>query len=241
MAEMLQKEIGTILDELDAGSLSTSEPTNSLSEYQKLIGNTGTSQSTGAYKSQDTFTGRVGKSFDEAQLNFFGGLKVYGDELNLDFLKDIANSGIETQKEDISKYKPSERSASFTKGIDEVSDLYNEEGLSSAIDRGALLAKDMVATALGSFGLTGAAVLAGAAAAPITGGASLLVAPFLVGAAQGTGGVYEEAKKIGASEENARNYAMAGGAVIGALDRIGAASVLSGLVKNFGKDQVKKF
>jgi hypothetical protein len=240
MAEMFQKEIGTILDELDAGSLSTSEPTNSLSEYQKLIGNTGTSQSTGAYKSQDTFTGRVGKSFDEAQLNFFGGLKVYGDELNLDFLKDIANSGIETQKEDISKYKPSERSASFTKGIDEVSDLYNEEGLSSAIDRGALLAKDMVATALGSFGLTGAAVLAGAAAAPITGGASLLVAPFLVGAAQGTGGVYEEAKKIGASEENARDYAMAGGAVIGALDRIGAASVLSGLVKNFGKDQVKK-
>jgi hypothetical protein len=240
MAEMLQKEIGTILDELDAGSLSTSEPTNSLSEYQKLIGNTGTSQSTGAYKSQDTFTGRVGKSFDEAQLNFFGGLKVYGDELDLDFLKDIANSGIETQKEDISKYKPSERSASFTKGIDEVSDLYNEEGLSSAIERGALLAKDMVATALGSFGLTGAAVLAGAAAAPITGGSSLLVAPFLVGGAQGTGAVYEEAKKLGASEKDSREYAIAGGAVIGALDRIGAASVLSGLVKNFGKDEVKK-
>jgi hypothetical protein len=240
MAEMFQKEIGTILDELDAGSLSTSEPTNSLSEYQKLIGNTGTSQSTGAYKSQDTFTGLLGKTFDEAQLNFYGGLKVYGDEHDLDFLKDIANSGIETQKEDISKYKPAERNKSFTKGIDEISDLYGEEGLSSAIDRGALLAKDMVATALGSFGLTGAAVLAGAAASPITGGSSLLVLPFLVGAAQGTGGIYEEAKKIGASEENARDYAMAGGAVIGALDRIGAASVLSGLVKNFGKDQVKK-
>ena len=149
---MLQKEIGTILDELDAGSLSTSEPTNSLSEYQKLIGNTGTSQSTGAYKSQDTFTGLLGKTFDEAQLNFYGGLKVYGDEHDLDFLKDIANSGIETQKEDISKYKPAERNKSFTKGIDEISDLYGEEGLSSAIDRGALLAKDMVATALGSFG-----------------------------------------------------------------------------------------
>ena len=240
MAEMLQKEIGTILDELDAGLLSTSEPTNSLSEYQKLIGNTGTSQSTGAYKSQDTFTGRVGKSFDEAQLNFFGGLKVYGDELDLDFLKDVANSGIETQKEDISKYKPSERSASFTKGIDEVSDLYDEEGLGGAIERGALLAKDMVATAIGSLGLTGAAVLAGAAAAPITGGTSLLVLPFLVGAAQGTGGVYEEAKKLGASEKDSREYAIAGGAVIGALDRIGAASVLSGLVKNFGKDEVKK-
>jgi hypothetical protein len=121
---------------------------------------------------------RVGKTFDEAQLNFYGGLKVYGDEHDLDFLKDIANSGIETQKEDISKYKPAERNKSFTKGIDEISDLYGEEGLSSAIDRGALLAKDMVATALGSFGLTGAAVLAGAAASPITGGSSLLVASF---------------------------------------------------------------
>jgi len=240
MAEMLQKEIGTILDELDAGSFSTNEPTDSLSEYQKLIGNTGTSQSTGAYKSQDTFTGRVGKSFDEAQLNFFGGLKVYGDELNVDFLKDIANSGIETQKEDISKYKPSERSASLTKGIDDVSDLYDKEGLGAAIERGGQLAKDMVATAIGSLGLTGAAVLAGAAAAPITGGASLLVAPFLTGTLQGTGGIYEEAKKLGASEKNSRESAIAGGAVIGALDRIGAASVLSGLVKNFGKDEVKK-
>jgi hypothetical protein len=223
-----------------SGGLSTKIPT--LNELTESI-NIGTGTGTGpaeAYKSQDTFTGRVGKSFDEAQLNFFGGLKVYGDELDLDFLKDIANSGIETQKEDISKYKPSERSASFTKGIDEVSDLYNEEGLGSAIERGALLAKDMVATAIGSFGLTGSAVLAGAAAAPITGGASLLVAPFLVGGAQGTGAVYEEAKKLGASEKDSREYAIAGGAVIGALDRIGAASVLSGLVKNFGKNEVKK-
>ena len=223
-----------------SGGLSTKIPTlNELTESINIGTGIGTGPA-GAYKSQDTFTGRVGKSFDEAQLNFFGGLKVYGDELDLDFLKDVANSGIETQKEDISKYKPSERSASFTKGIDEVSDLYDEEGLGGAIERGALLAKDMVATAIGSFGLTGAAVLAGAAAAPITGGASLLVAPFLVGTAQGTGGVYEEAKKLGASEKDSREYAIAGGAVIGALDRIGAASVLSGLVKNFGKDEVKK-
>ena len=223
-----------------SGGLSTKIPTlNELTESINIGTGIGTGPA-GAYKSQDTFTGRVGKSFDEAQLNFFGGLKVYGDELDLDFLKDIANSGIETQKEDISKYKPSERSASFTKGVDEVSDLYDEEGLGGAIERGALLAKDMVATAIGSFGLTGAAVLAGAAAAPITGGSSLLVAPFLVGAAQGTGGVYEEAKKLGASEKDSREYAIAGGAVIGALDRIGAASVLSGLVKNFGKDEVKK-
>lgn len=191
----------------------------------------------------DSFTNRLGRSFNESQKSFFEGLDVLGKKFGMEGLSEYSKLKAAEQELDIASYGMPTRTASLTQGMDEISKTYADKGLGESIYRGLLLAKDMTADALGSLALP---VTAGLAAIPIgavssgAGAITAIAAPFLVSMPMGTGQIYEEAKKIGADEEKAQNYAIGGGTVVGLLDKIGAGSVIKGLVGSYGKEAVVK-
>ena len=190
----------------------------------------------------DDYLNRVGVSFNNAQKNIAESVMLLGDKLDIPVLKEWGASNIEQQIKDLQEYGQPTRTSSLTQGMDEISQIYKEKGLSAALERGSLLAKDMSADALGSTGLPIAAGLAaipvGAVAGSTVGAAAGLILPFTTGAALVLAPIYNEAINSGASEEDALNVAIGGSVVSGLLDRLGAGVVISQLVKQFGKKAV---
>ena len=189
----------------------------------------------------DSFSSRLGRSFNEFQKSFAEGVGVLGREMDNEALQNWSEESIVNQQRDIESYGTPTRTSSLSEGIDEISE---EDNLGEAISRSGLLAKDMLADALGSVGVPLALGLVAIPAAAVVGTAAAttfgLIAPFVAGGLAGAGEIKKEAEKLGASPEDADTYALAGGAVVGLLDRVGAGIAIKSLVKEFGKDAVVK-
>ena len=200
---------------------------------------------------------------DQMQKSMYQGLGVIADKL-YDYdpessasLKDFSNQGIQRNIEQISRKPQPTRSAEITEAWTDVKREMDEGDVTEALLRGATWLKDATAEALPSLGTTGAALVGGtlaggavattaglvgigAGTAAAAGGTVALLAPLVPGFLMGSGQTYEEAIARGATPEEAENYALAAGGAIGILDRVGAAAVLRGVMKAFGKDMVVK-
>lgn len=190
----------------------------------------------------DSFWNRTGRSFNEFQKSAAEGIGVFARLTDIPELEQWAISNAKEQEEDIKSYGVPRRTSSITKRYGEVVKDYETGGVGAALESGGLLLQDMVADALGSVGPT---VAAGLAAIPVAavggtvlGAGTALILPFMVGGLAGTGQVKEEAIRLGATPERADEYAAAGGAVVGILDKIGASLLLKSLVSQFGKQAV---
>lgn len=190
-------------------------------------------------KDSDSFAGRVGISVDESQKSFFEGLKVFGDISNWDWLSNKAKEGIAAQEKDIAEYAPQQRSASITKGASDIRKIYDEEGFLPAFSRTGTLLKDMLATGLGSFAISGATAVGSLAAAPLTGGVSIVL-PFLVEGTMGAGAIHQTAKELGASDEDADFYSAIGAGPMAVMGRFGASTAMAGIIKGVGLKQTKQ-
>jgi hypothetical protein len=189
----------------------------------------------------DSFLNRVGRSFNEFERSAAEGIGVFARLSDMPELEKWSEGYAKEQEEDIKTYGVPRRTSSFTSRMGDVSKSYEEEGIGAALDSGGLMLQDMLGDALGSLGPTlGAGLVAipvAALSAPL-GAATALILPFMVGGLAGTGQVKEEALKLGATPETADEYAAAGGAIVGMLDKIGASILLRNLVTQFGKKAV---
>ena len=204
----------------------------------------------------NSWSNRFAIGIDNTQASMFKGLDLIAD-VAADFnpegaqsLKKYAQRGIiKNQREAASKPQPT-RTASLTEASKEIGQDVAEGEFFDAAARSLLLLKDMSAEALpsmlptlGAFaGTAVAAPLIGAT--PIVGGAlalsTRLVAPLVPGFLMGGGETYEEAKKLGATEKDAKRLAVAGGAGISLLEKMGAAHALKNLIKTSGKEFTEK-
>ena len=193
----------------------------------------------------DAFLNRAGRSINEFQKSFFEGIGTIGRQLGSTNLEEWAKENAEQQEYDIKTYGKPTRTSSLTEGLSEISKKYDDEGLGAAIERGAILLKDMLADAAGSAGVPVAAGIVGALAGPATGIAAVgtglgILLPFIAGGAAGVGQTREEAISLGADPDTADKISIAAGAGIGFLDRVGAGLLINNLVKQFGKEAVVK-
>ena len=193
----------------------------------------------------DSFGSRVSKSFNESYksiLDFVGvGGRLIGGDIGKG-IEDWSESQILEADEDIRNLGTPTRVSSFTKGLGEIGDEYEEEGLFSALGRGAFLVQDMVADVLGSVALPIGGVLAAVPIAALAGTTAAAwtatVTPFLIGGFMGGGAVEEEAKKLGATQAEADQAALLAAPIIGLLERIGVSRLITHFVKNYGKEAV---
>lgn len=189
----------------------------------------------------DSFTSRVGRSFNKFQKSFAEGVGVYARESGNEALENWSKESMINQQKDIESYGTPTRTASLTKGIENIS---KADSIGEGISRTALLLKDMLGDALGSvgvpLGLGIAAIPVAAVAGPWVGTATGLLAPFIAGGVAGAGEVKEEALKLGATSEEADRYGAYGGVAMGVLEKVGAGYAVKSLVKEFGKDAVIK-
>jgi len=189
----------------------------------------------------DSFGSRLGRSFNEFQKSFAEGVGVLGREMDNESLQNWSAESIVNQQRDIESYGTPTRTASFSEGLDQISEA---DSIGEAISRAGLLAQDMLADALGSVGVPLAAGLAAipvaAVAGPAVGIGTGLLAPFIIGGTAGAGETKEEALKLGATPEEADRYGLMGGVAIGVLEKVGAGFAVKSLVKSFGKDAVVK-
>jgi len=192
----------------------------------------------------DSFSNRLGRSYQQSEKNIADSIGLFAQEFGLEDLEKWAIRTSIKQDADIAMHGQPQRTASFTTGLDEIEAAYGPDGdVGAALDRGGLLLKDMVADGLGSVGLPVAAGLAAvpvamAGAPAVVTGAVALVLPLTVGAGIASAPIYEEAKKLDASEEDARRFGLVGGLASGLLDRVGAGIILSNLIKQFGKKAI---
>jgi len=193
----------------------------------------------------DSFGSRVSKSFTESyksMLNFVGvGGRLIGGDIGKG-IEDWSESQILEADEDIRNLGTPTRVSSFSQGLGEIGDEYEEEGLFSALGRGALLVQDMVADVLGSVALPIGGVLAAVPIAALAGTTAAAwtatVTPFLIGGFMGGGAVEEEAKKLGATQAEADQAALLAAPIIGLLERIGVSRLITHFTKNYGKEAV---
>ena len=206
---------------------------------------------------------RFGIATDHMQKSMYGGLGVIADKLddylpeNAASLKQYAEEGKQTELQQLLSRPEPTRSVEITEAWKDVKKEMDEGDVLEAALRGGQWLHDATATALPSLGVAGLALVGGTLAGGVTAtaagavgvgagtaaGIGSLVSLFTAlapGTLMGAGETYEEAKRLGASDKKAENYALAAGGVIGILDRVGAKAVLGGLMKAFGKDLVVK-
>ena len=198
---------------------------------------------------ENSWGNRFAIATDNMQASLYKGVDLIADITGAEGLKDVAQRGIQRNiKEAAQKPQPT-RTASFTEGGKEIAGELKEGDVLGAIGRGLLLFKDMSAEVLPSMApVLGGAVVGTVASAPLAaaggvGAASAVairvLAPFIPGFLMGSGETYDEAKKLGVKEKDAQGWAVAGGATIGLLDKIGAAGILKGAIKSYGKEAVE--
>jgi hypothetical protein len=192
----------------------------------------------------DSFFNGIARALNQSQEDAFKGLEIMGRKSGISTLEKYGKEQSQIQALEKAEYGQPTRSASITGGYDEIKKAYEEQGIGAAFDRGALLVKDMAASALGSMALPVGAAIAAPVAASALGaggvGAGIfgIAATLLTAYPMAVGGIEEEAKKIGATQEKADNAALLGGVVVAAAERFGAASLVKQLVKAIGPDAV---
>ena len=132
-------------------------------------------------------------------------------------------------------------SMSVTEEGPKIIDQFSEGEISQAISDSAELAHSLVVGILPSLGATAAGAAVGALAAPVLGIAGIpaalttAVGMMAPGYLLSSGAIYDEAKEQGATEDSAKTFAVGGGLVVGALDRLGMAYWLKGITSKLGK------
>ena len=132
-------------------------------------------------------------------------------------------------------------SMSVTEEVPKIIDQFSEGEISQAISDSAELAHSLVVGILPSLGATAAGAAVGALAAPVLGVAGIpaalttAVGMMAPGYLLSSGAIYDEAKEQGATEDSAKTFAVGGGLVVGALDRLGMAYWLKGITSKLGK------
>ena len=209
----------------------------------KLEGIDESQQYTPTVDDPDSWLSGVGRSFNEIQKGIAFTAQMVGRKYNIPELEEWGIKDEMEQQKDIEYYGTPSRTASFTDGLKNIQESYgDEEDLGAALRTGLLLAKDMSAKAVGSFGPVAAAIVPGvaiaAAGAPVVGGIATLTLPLLASFAVNSGPTYQEAKDAGAAEEEAQKAGIYGGSVMAILDRIGLSFVIGSFVKQYGKNAV---
>jgi hypothetical protein len=231
--------------------------------YSDLFGESTTSIQSIDSGAGDTWSNRFGIATDQMQKSMYGGLGVIADKLddytpeNAAALKQFAEEGKQKELQQLLSRPQPTRSAEITEAWKDIKKEADEGDVLEAALRGGQWLHDATAAALPSLGVAGAALVGGTVIGGITAtaagavgvgattaaGAGMLVGLFTSlapGTLMGAGETYDEAIAQGATPERAENYALAGGAAIGALDRIGASALLGGLIKAFGPKLVVK-
>lgn len=196
------------------------------------------------FKDADTWTGNFGLTIDQAQRDSFDMIRILGKRSGFEALENLGISGMSRNAAEIAQYKPKLESASLEKNIDNIINAYGEEGFLAAIGEFGEGLTQMTSSATASMALplTGAAAAAAAAAtlpvAAVSTGVAATVGAVIASIPQAGGSVYDEARKLGASEEDAENAAMIAAPLIGAAEAFVPARLFSGAVKKMGKDAV---
>ena len=199
---------------------------------------------TSSVSDPDSLFNSIARAFNQSQEDAFNGLEVMGRKAGISSLEKYGKEQAQIQALEKAEYGQPTRTASITGGYDEIKKAYEEQGIGAAFDRGALLVKDMAASALGSMALPVGAAIAAPVAATALGaggvGAGIfgIAATLLTAYPMAVGGIEEEAKKIGATQEKADNAALLGGVVVAAAERLGAASLVKHFVKAIGPDAI---
>jgi len=223
--------------------LLSAEPNNQSVTYSDLLGNIPLSEKREMYVSDaDSFGNVLSRSFNESYNSFLDFTGVIGRQIDNKSLVDWSEEQQAKTRQDIKELGTPTRTASITGGIEEIDKAYEKEGLSAAFSRGGLLLKDMVATALGSAGIpiatTALAIPTAAVGAPaVVTSAVALLGPFIAGAMIG-GSVEEEAKQLGATQEEADQAALIAAPIGAVFERFGAGKIITDLVEKFGKDAI---
>ena len=202
----------------------------------------------------NSWRNRFNIATDRMQSSLYKGLNLISDSMS-DYLPDISNDlkqyslkGIERNRQQIAAKPQPTRSGSFTDRYGEIKSDFQDGEILDALQSTFLLAKDLSADALPSLGISGGALIGAAATSPVIGAVPVvggtaatlttLIAPLIPGFLMGGGETYEEAQRLGATPEEAKNIALTAGGVIGVLDRVGAAAALNSIIKSFGRDKV---
>ena len=191
----------------------------------------------------NSFTNILLNAKDSTEKNIYKSLSLFSDDLakyNPDLgskLKDFSDKGIERNIEQLRSRPAATRDLSITELYPEVKEDFKQGDYFEAAKKVGLLAKDAVATGLGS---SVPVLLGGVAAAPVgavTGlpGTTVFLGTLIPSALAQKAGVYKEAKSLKASEEKAREYSNYGGLVMGLLDRVVPAAILNSIVLKQGK------
>jgi hypothetical protein len=194
----------------------------------------------------DSWTNSIARAFNQMQEDWFKGLEIGGRQFGSERLEKYGKEQSQIQALEKAEYGQPTRTASITGSYDEIKKAYEEQGIGAAFDRGALLIKDMTASALGSMALPVGTALAVPVAAYAAGagaagaGALSLVATLLAAYPSAVGSIAEEAKKLGASQDDADKGALVGGVAVAALERMGAGALTKHLVGTLGKDAIVK-
>jgi|5_EtaG_2_1085323.scaffolds.fasta_scaffold01782_1 hypothetical protein len=222
------------------GAQPTQEDSEAIQKAQEEVGN--------------SFRNRFAISMDNTQASLFKGLDLVADVMKdttpeaSTNLKAYAQRGIKKNKEEaLSKPQPT-RAASFTDASKDIKENIEEGEILEALTRGLIFVKDASAEAIPSMlpalGAAGAAAVTAPiiGAAPVVGTSAAIItrlaAPFIPGFLMGGGETYDEAKRLGATAEEAQTESLVAGGAIGLLDRLGIAAIINGIAKTYGKDAV---
>ena len=206
---------------------------------------------------------RLALQTDEMQKNMYTTLGVIGSVMEDyfpdtgTFLQGVSKKGIEKQLREIASKPQPTRSVSFTEAWEDVQGDFSEGDILEGLERGWQWVSEGAATVAPSLGIAAGALIAAPVVA--TGAAVGLGAVGIPAAIAGTsagliglatalspsflmigGATYDEAKKLGATDEEAEKYALVGGLGGSLLDRVGAGAVVNSWRKTAGKDAVFK-
>ena len=238
---------GTLLDPSEFLGITTT-PTEEETDTKLFSTEDTTSYYPDGY--ENSWGNRFAIATDRMQESLYKGVDLIADITGAEDLKSYAQEGIQRNIKQAAEKPQPTRTSSFTEGSKEIGQEFREGDVLGAIGRGLLLFKDMSAEVLPSMApVLGGAVVGGIAAAPIAGAGAVgaasatairVLAPFIPGFLMGSGETYDEAKRLGVKEKDAQGWAVAGGATIGILDKLGAMGILKGVIKSNGRAAVEK-
>ena len=192
----------------------------------------------------DSFLNQAAIGWDNVKGGVLEGLGLFADMIGLDEDAQTARELAEKYRLEAQARPQPKVSPSITKEAGKIV----EGEVDSVIEHMLAMTESLTATALPSLIPSVGAYALAEKTAPLirwipyigrpAAWAMKLAMTLLPGYLQGSGEIYRDAKKGGASEENAKLAAVTGGALIGILDRFAAGTIFKGAVRSLGKKKV---
>ena len=194
----------------------------------------------------NSFTNILLNAKDSTERNIYKSLSLFSDDLAKvnptlgERLKNFSDKGIERNLEQLRSRPAATRDVKIVELFPEVKEDFNKGDYFEAVKKIGVLAKDSIATGIGSsipIAISGTVAGATAALVGLPVKTTLFLSTLVPGALAEKAGFYDEAKALGASEEKAREYSNYGGLIMGLLDRVVPAAVLNSVIFKKGKKE----